>query len=133
VQQQLVPYDRVRDLLRDLFKVQLSQGTLVAWVRQAAAALEPVELQIKAALWRAPILHSDETGVRWAGRLAWAHVTSTSRLTHYAIHPKRGAAATKAIGILPDFVGVSVHDGWMRIAPTRPAAMRSATFTTCAS
>jgi transposase len=112
VQQQLVPYGRVRDLLRDLFEVQLSQGTLVAWVRQAAAALEPVELQIKAALRRAPILHSDETRVRRAGHLAWAHVTSTSRLTHYAIHPKRGAAATNAIGILPDFAGVSVHDGW---------------------
>lgn len=70
VQQQLVPYGRVRDLLRDLFEVQLSQGTLVAWVRQAAAALEPVELQIKAAPRRAPILHSDETGVRWAGHLA---------------------------------------------------------------
>jgi hypothetical protein len=26
------------------------------------------------------VLHHDETGVRRAGRLAWAHVTSTSRL-----------------------------------------------------
>jgi transposase len=112
VQQQLVPYGRVRDLLRDLFGAQLSQGTLVAWVRQAAAALEPVELQIKAALRRAPILHSDETGVRRAGRLAWAHVASTSRLTHYAIQAQRGGAATDAIDILPGFTGVSVHDGW---------------------
>lgn len=112
VQQQLVPYGRVRELFGALFGVHLSLGTLVAWVRQAAATLEPVEQQIKAALGRAPVLHSDETGVRRAGRLAWAHVASTGRLTHYAIQAQRGGVATDAIGILPGFQGVSVHDGW---------------------
>ena len=74
--------------------------------------LEPVETQLKAALQGARVLHNDETGVRRGGQLAWAHVASTSRLTHYAIHSKRGREATDAIGILPDFTGVSVHDGW---------------------
>ena len=50
--------------------------------------------------------------MRRAGQLAWAHVASTDRLTHYAIHAQRGVAATGAIGILPDFQGVSVHDGF---------------------
>jgi transposase len=112
VEEQLVPLGRVQQLLSDLFAVEVGRGTLVAWVQQAAQVLVSVEEQIKAALRQAPVLHVDETGVRRGGRLAWAHVASTSRLTHYAIHAQRGSEATEAIGILPAFRGVSVHDGW---------------------
>lgn len=99
-------------LFAEVLGLRLSTGTLVQWMQQAAAVLEPVETQIQAALQQAPVLHSDETDVRQAGQLAWAHVASTSRLTHYAIHPKRGREATDVIGILPSYTGVSVHDGW---------------------
>ena len=111
-----MPLGRVQHLLADLFGMHLGRGTLVAWVQQAAQVLAPVEEQIKAALRGAPVLHSDETGVRRAGRLAWVHVASTARLTHYAVHyavhAKRGAEATAAIGIVPDYTGVSIQDGW---------------------
>jgi transposase len=112
VQGQFVPFGRAQQLLSDLFGARLARGSVVGWVQQAAATLAPVELAIKAVLVRAPVLHNDETGVRRAGRLAWAHVTSTARLTHYAVHAKRGSEATAAIGILPAFHGVSLHDGW---------------------
>ncbi len=101
LQQQFVPYGRVRELFADLFGASLSLGTLLRWVRQSAATLAPVEAQLKEALQRAPVLHVDETGVRRGGRLAWAHVASTGRLTHYAVHAKRGSEATDAVGILP--------------------------------
>lgn len=112
VEQQHLPLGRVQQLLADLLGMRLARGALVGWVQRAARVLEPVERQIKAALCQAPVLHHDETGVRRAGQLAWAHVTSTSQLTHYAIHPKRGQEAMDAIGILPTYRGVSVHDGW---------------------
>jgi transposase len=115
VEQQLVPFvpnARTRHLLADLFGAHVSLGTLVRWVGQAAETLEPMEGQITAALHRALVLHSDETGVRCSGSLVWAHVASTSQLTQYAIHPKRGREATAASGILPFFAGVSVQDGW---------------------
>jgi transposase len=108
-----VPYARVCAPLADLFGATLSRGTLVQWVQQAAQAVALVEAAIKQALSRVPVLHSDETGVRREGTLAWAHVASTSRLTHYAIHTKQGSEDTEAIGILPAFTGVSVHDGWV--------------------
>ncbi len=112
LEQQLIPYARVRELFADLVGAPVSLGTLTRWVEQGAKTLRPVEDAIKASLAQAPVLHSDETGVRRAGRLAWAHVACTSRLTHYAMHAKRGSEATDAIGILPRFTGVSVHDGW---------------------
>jgi transposase len=74
VQAQFVPFGRTQQLLADLFGMRLARGSVVGWVQQAARTLAPVESQIKAALVRAPVLHNDETGVRRAGRLAWAHV-----------------------------------------------------------
>jgi transposase len=75
-----------------------------------------VEGHIKQGLRRAAVLHHHETGLRavsgsGAG-LQWTHVTSTPQLTHYSVHPQRGAQALETIGILPRFRGVSVHDGW---------------------
>jgi transposase len=111
-QEQLVPLGRVQQVLADLFGVRLGRGTLVGWIQQAARMLEPVETALKAALHAARVLGHDESGVRRAGRLAWAHVTCTRQLTHYAIHAKRGREATAAIGILPGYTGMRVHDGW---------------------
>jgi transposase len=116
VQQQFVPYARTRELFAEVFGVALSEGTLVNLVRQGAARLQGVADQIKAALQPAPVLHHDETGLRVAGPegagLQWTHVTCTQDLTHYARHPARGVAALDAIGVLPAYTGVSVHDGW---------------------
>jgi transposase len=111
VEQQFVPYARVKELLADLCDAHLSLGTLTAWVQEGAAALGEIEEEIKTALGQAGVLHSDETGVRRAGRLAWAHVASTARLTHYAVHAKRGSEAATELGRMPNYTGVSVHDG----------------------
>ncbi len=108
----MLPYERACAVLADVCGASLSEGTLATWLQRGAEALEPVEVAIKTALEQAPVLHHDETGVRRMGKLAWAHVTCTERLTHYAIHAKRGREATEAIGILPAYQGVSVHDGW---------------------
>jgi transposase len=112
VEQQLVPYARVRELLADLLGQSLSVGTLVRMVQQCAHALAPMEGVLQAEAQAVPVLHNDETGVRVAGRLQWVHVSSTATLTHYGVHAKRGTAATDALGILPGFRGVSVHEGW---------------------
>jgi len=54
----------------------------------------------------------DETGFRVDGRLHWVHCTRTSTYTLLMVHPKRGRQAMEAMGVLPSFAGVAVHDAW---------------------
>lgn len=112
VQQQLLPYERACETMQDLLGPSMRVGTLQEMVKRCAKQLEPVAQEIKAHLHTSAVLHQDETGVYVMGKRLWLHVSATDTLTHYAVHPKRGSPALEAIGILPGFAGVSVHDGW---------------------
>ncbi len=111
-QQQLLPFARVCEVLEDLLGVSLSEGSLREMIERCHSKLEEVEQQIKQALRQADVFHQDETGVYVAKRRVWAHTTCTQKLTHYQVHASRGQKALEAIGILPDYTGISVHDGF---------------------
>jgi transposase len=112
VEQQLLPLARACEVMRDLLGVQMSEGTVCDLIKRCALALATVEQQIKAALKQAEVIHQDETGLYVAGKRHWMHVTCTPTLTHYHVDKSRGQAALEAIGILPSFTGISIHDGW---------------------
>lgn len=109
---QLLPMERTTELLRDIFSLDLSEGTLDNILNDASERLAPIEEQIKEQLREAAEAHFDETGVSVTGQRHWLHVAGTDRLTHYAVHPKRGTEAIDAIGILPAFRGRAIHDCW---------------------
>jgi hypothetical protein len=54
----------------------------------------------------------DETGFRAGGRLHWVHCARTGKYTLLMVHPRRGREAIEAMGVLPSFTGVAVHDAW---------------------
>ncbi len=110
--QQLIPYDRSRQLFADLFDANLSTGTLQTIVKQAAAALAPTLEEIKETLRGGQLLHCDESGFYISGKRHWWHVASNERLTYYFAHPKRGREAIDALAILPQFRGTAIHDYW---------------------
>ena len=112
VEYHLLPWQRSCEMIGDLFGQIVAEGTICSAINQCAAALENPEKQIKEAIKQAEVAHFDETGLYVAGRRDWLHVSSTSQLTHYGSHAKRGAEATKDIGILPDFTGRAMHDAW---------------------
>ncbi|MFK8186552.1 MAG: IS66 family transposase, partial [Phormidesmis sp.] len=109
---QLLPSDRTCELLREVFGCDISEGTLYTAREKCFEQLEPVEQQIKAAIAQAEVAHFDESGLRVNGKLWWLHVASTAELTYYCVHPKRGQKAIDEMDILPNFDGISVHDGW---------------------
>ena len=110
---QLLPYDRTRELLWDLFGVPApGVGTLYSALERGFEGLAGAEERIKEGLRRAPVVHFDETGLRVSAKRMWVHVASTPDLTHLGVHPTRGNKATDEIGILPSFGGVAMHDGW---------------------
>lgn len=112
VQGQMVPYGRASQLLREVFDLQVSPGSLATWVRRCSHELADVETRLKASLAKAPVIHQDETGLRVREHSSWVHVCSTEQLTHYGVHDSCGRQALEAIGILPEFEGTSVHDGY---------------------
>lgn len=112
LQQHLLPFARVCEILHDLLGIAMSEGTLQSLIERCHQNLGEVEEQIKGALRAAPVIHQDETGLYVAGKRHWMHVTSTPRLTHYQVHAHRGREALQTIGILPGFAGISVHDGF---------------------
>jgi transposase len=110
-QYQLLPYQRTAEAMRDLFGCTLSAGTVANIVRECSDGLAETELKIKKGLRRSPVLHADETGLRVNKRLAYVHVASTERLTHYAAASHRGRTAIDEINVLPSYRGTCVHDG----------------------
>ena len=63
-------------------------------------------------LLASPAMHVDETSLRVDRKNHWIHVYSAGTLTVKCLHPKRGCEAIEAIGILPRYTGVAVHDCW---------------------
>src|SRR5215210_2043714 len=112
-QYQLLPYQRTSEAMRDLFGCRLSAGTVANIVRECSGGLLETELKIKRGLRRSHVIHADETGLRVEGKLAYVHVASNARLTHYGSDARRGKAAMDEIGILPEYRGTCVHDGWL--------------------
>lgn len=105
--QQLIPEDRVCQLLRDLFgATSLCAASVTNWTRGAANKMGLVVEHILARLTEGGVRHLDETGLRVAGKLHWLHAVCDSAFTHYRIDAKRGAVPTFLTG------GTIVHDHW---------------------
>jgi transposase len=111
-QYQLLPYQRTAELLAQVGGIALSAGSVHRAVEVAGHRLKPLEQAIRDALISAAVAHADETGMRVGTELYWLHVLSTPELTAYFPHPKRGAEALDAFGLLEHFVGILVHDHW---------------------
>ena len=109
---QLLPSARTQELLADLFGAAPSEGTLTTILADAATRLTPVVETIREGVRQAAVAHFDETGCYVENKRYWLHVACTAKLTYYCVHAKRGRQGSSAAGVLPDFRGIAVHDGY---------------------
>lgn len=110
--EQFIPYQRSQQLLQDLFALPVCVGSLQNFIARAAEQATSPVAAIKAAIVQAAVVHADETGFYIGGKRHWLHTASTSRLSYFFPHQKRGRSAVDAIDILPHVRGTLVHDAW---------------------
>jgi transposase len=102
---QLIPEDRVAEVMSDLFGAELlCPASVASWSAAKAEELNPFVDHIAALADRAAVRHLDETGFRVGGKLQWLHTVSTLAFTHYRVSETRGEITTTLVG------GIIVHD-----------------------
>jgi transposase len=107
---QFLSKDRTALALAELSGIPLSSGTVAALTARAAGRLDGFLEQVRHGIAASDVAGFDETGFRVVGRLAWVHCARTGKYTLLMVHAKRGRQAIEAMGILPRFTGVAVHD-----------------------
>jgi len=108
----LIPLRRVSLILKELYQIDVSIGSLNLWAIEASDRLADFEKNITSSLKKSEVVHFDETGMRCAGSLHWLHCAGTFKHSFFGIHSQRGSVAMDDFGILPDFTGLAVHDHW---------------------
>src|SRR5579883_879929 len=101
---QLLPEDRLAELMADLFAIRLTAAT-ARMSRNCAARLQDFVATVRGLVAGAAVKHMDETGFRIGGKTQWLHVACTALLTFYRVCARRGS-------LLADVTGIVVHDHW---------------------
>ena len=109
---QLIPVKRLTETLTDLLGCPISQGTVINMTQRVSSNLDEFMETVKNLLLKSPVIHNDETGAKKGKEKKWLHVACTTLLTLYGVFSSRGKEAIDALGILPNYFGVVVHDFW---------------------
>jgi transposase len=105
VNYQLLPEDRLAELLSDLFGLKMVPATIARMSAACARRFLGFVDALRECVATARVKHMDETGFRIGGRTQCLHIFSTALLTFYRMASKRGS-------LLSGVTGIVVHDHW---------------------
>ena len=111
-QHQLLPMKRAAEIMKDMFGLNVSQGTIIKSSQDVYEKLEGPAARIRDEIASSDVAGFDESGMRVSGSQYWLHSASTPKATFYTIHKSRGKEGMDAQGILPVFRGTAIHDHW---------------------
>jgi len=109
---QMLSLKRAQQSIQTLIGLLISEATILKYVLQLHQALEQWEKASIERLLTMPAMHVDETSLRVERQNHWIHVCSGGDITLKFLHPKRGQEAMQAIGVIPRYGGVIIHDCW---------------------
>jgi transposase len=109
---QMLSLKRVQQSIRTLVGTVISEATILKYVLQLHQALDQWERATSERLLAMPAMHVDETSLRVDQKNHWIHVCSAGEITLKFLHEKRGQEAMQAIGVIPRYGGVVIHDCW---------------------
>ncbi len=109
---QMLPYERIAETIEDLTSHKMSVGSIYNFLNTHYDKLEEFEITLQQSLLKEDVINSDETGVNVKAKLHWIHVASSSLMTYYMLHKKRGGIAMDDMEIIPNYTGILVHDHW---------------------
>jgi Transposase IS66 family len=130
---QFLSKQRTAQALDELSGIPLSSGTVAGITARAAGRLGGFLEHARGQIAGSDVAGFDETGFRVDGKLHWVHCARTGKYTLLMVHPRRGTEAMEAMGVLPRFAGVAVHDAWARMTPIPPLITSFAVLMPCAS
>ena len=109
---QMISLKRVQHSIQALIGQVISEATILKYVLQLHLALERWESLAIDRIVLQPAMHVDETSIRVEKHNHWIQVCSAGDITLKFVHEKRGLEAMTAIGIIPRYGGVIIHDCW---------------------
>lgn len=109
---QMISLKRVQHSIQTLIGQVISEATILKYVLVLHQALERWEKAAIEDLLKLPAIHLDETSLRVDKKNHWIHVCSGGDITLKFVHEKRGTEAMAAIGVIPRYGGIIVHDCW---------------------
>ncbi len=109
---QILSLKRAQQSIQTLLGQVISEATILKYVLLLHLALEKWERTAIARLLTLPAIHVDETSLRVEKKNHWIHVCSGGEITLKFLHEKRGQEAMQAIGVIPRYGGVIIHDCW---------------------
>lgn len=97
---QHISYERLQQLMAQVFGLDISQGAIANIVRRVAEGLQPRAGQIREAIRASPVIGCDETGARVDGNNRWQWVFETPQASYHLIADSRGSRVIE--GVLGD-------------------------------
>jgi transposase len=109
---QYLPYNRLKELLKDCYGINLSEGSIDNIIRRFAQKAAPVYEKLKKAVAQSAVIGCDETGAKVDGNKHWVWTYQTAKLTVLAMSDSRGLKAIT--GHFQSGFGEAIlcHDAW---------------------